>query len=462
MRSKAYKRYVLGTLTLVCTLNYLDRGLIGLLLQPIKEDLHLSDTQLGFLTGIAFGLFYATLGLPIARWADSGNRVTIAALAIGLWGGTVMLCLFVTNFVQLVAARIAAAVGEAGCLPTTYSLVGDYFPGVAERTRAMAIFMIASPLSSLVSFVVGGWLNERYGWRVAFFVMGLPALLIAALVKTTIAEPRTHASRARVPERILPSMADVLSTLWHQRSSRHLVFAIILLWTMGLGLGPWYAAFMMRSHGMGTAELGVWLGLISGIGGIVGTLLGGYVSARWFADDARGQMRLGAVLIAAVVPCFVAFLLLPQKKQALIALVPLHVAILFFIGPTFALMQQLVVDEMRATTLAVVLLLANLIGMGIGPQVVGILSDVFKPHLGIDSLRYAMLTMSFVALWAAYHFWQVGRTVNEDLLPRVQEDRLFRSSWCRAEDGRGPSEIGVQTQRFQAAPVLKWLKKPWW
>src|ERR1700733_313850 len=172
MFSEAYKRYVLGALTFVYALNYLDRGLILLLLQPIKDDLHLSDTQLGFLTGIAFGLFYATLGVPIARWSDRGNRVTITSMAIALWGMTVMSCLFVSNFAQLLAARVAAAVGESGCMPPTYSLIGDYFPAATERTRAMAIYMLAGPLAAIVSFVLGGWLNELYGWRVTFFVMG--------------------------------------------------------------------------------------------------------------------------------------------------------------------------------------------------------------------------------------------------------------------------------------------------
>ena len=415
MFSKAYRRYVLGTLTVVYTLNIADRGLIGLLLQPIKEDLHLSDTQLGFLTGIAYALFYSTLGLPIARWADRGDRVTITSIAIGLWGGTLMLCLFVSNFVQLMFARIGAAIGEAGCMPPIYSLVGDYFPGSAERTRAMTIYMLASPLSVLVSFGIGGWLNEIYGWRVTFFLMGIPGLLLAALVKMTIAEPRTRVKVAQHDQRQLPRIASVLGTLWDQRSSRHLSVAIILLWMLGHGLNPWYAAFMMRSHGMGTAELGAWLGFIFTFGGLAGVLLSGYVAARWFAHDERGQMRLSAAVIASMVPCYVLFLLLPQKEHALLALVPVNAAFNFFLGPTFALMQRLVVDEMRATTLAVMMLLANLIGMGIGPQVVGILSDMLMPNLGSSSLRYAMLTMSFVALWAAYHFWQVGRTVAEDL-----------------------------------------------
>lgn len=411
----AYKRYALAAMTTVFTLNYMDRCLITLLLQPIKVDLHLSDTQLGFLTGIAFGLFYATLGLPIARWADRGNRVTITALAIGLWGLTVMVCLFVTNFIQVLLARIAAAVGESGCMPPTYSLVGDYFPAPAERTRAMSIYMLAGPLSALVSFSLGGFLNEHYGWRVTFFLMGVPALIVGVLFKWTIAEPPRQASRASVQGEKLPRMTDVLKMLWHQRSARHLTLGIILFWTMGLGLMPWYAAFLMRSHSMGTTEVGVWFGLIVGISGAAGILLGGYVAARWFARDERGQMRLSAVMIAALVPCFVLFLFLPQKHQALFAFIPLVLVFNCFLGPTFALLQLLVADEMRATTLAVVMLLANLIGMGIGPQVVGTLSDLLTPTLGSDSLRYAMFIMSFTALWAAYHFWQVGNTVEEDL-----------------------------------------------
>jgi len=188
-----------------------------------------------------------------------------------------------------------------------------------------------------------------------------------------------------------------------------------LLFTLGLGLSPWYAAFMVRSHGMGTAELGVWLGLIFGVSGIVGVLLGGYVAGGWFAQNERSQMRLSALMIASLLPCFILFLLLPEKHQALIALMPLVVVFNFVLGPAFALMQRLVADEMRATTMAVVMLIANLIGMGIGPQFVGILSDLLRPRLGNDSLRYAMLAASLVALWSAYHFWQVGRTVKEDL-----------------------------------------------
>jgi MFS family permease len=399
----------------VYTLNLVDRGLMMLLLQPIKQDLQLSDTQMGFLTGIAFGLFYATLGLPIARWADRGNRVTITSLAIGLWGLTVMACVLVTSYVQMVFARMAAAVGEAGCKPPTYSLLGDYFPQPGERTRAMAVYMAGGLLSNLISFGAGGWLNDRYGWRSAFLVMGIGGLILAAIVRWTVIEPRALTDRSTVKATPPPALRTVLSTLWHSRSCRHLSIALILLYTMGMGLTPWYAAFMIRSHGMTTGELGVALGLIFSIGGIAGALGGGYIAGRWFAQDERGQMRLSAISVACLVPCFIAFLTVPGKYQALIALTPLVVVFSIFLGPTYALMQRLVPDEMRATMMAVVMLLANLIGFGAGPQVVGLLSDWLMPRWGSDSLRYAMLAMSFVALWAGVHFWKVGGAVQEEL-----------------------------------------------
>lgn len=394
--------------------NLVDRGLMWLLLQPIKEDLQLSDTQLGFVTGIAFAMFYATLGIPLARWADRGNRVTIASLAIGLWGFTVMACLFVTSYVQLVFARIAAAVGEAGCKPPTYSLVGDLFPEPAERTRAMAIYMIASPLASLLSMGAGGWLSDRYGWRMTFFLMGIPGLMLAVLVKLTLIEPRTRAT-VQNREEARPTLKAVLHILWFNRSLRHLSLALILVYAMCLGLAPWYAVFLMRSHGMAAAELGIWLGLIFSVGGIAGLSIGGYVGSRWFADNERGQMRWSAATVGFALPCFAAFLALPQKHDALIALATLIVVLSIFLGPVYALLQRMAPDRMRATLMSVVMLFTNLIGMGLGPQIVGMLSDWLAPRFGSDSLRYAMLTLSFLAPWAAYHFWQVGRTLKEDL-----------------------------------------------
>lgn len=427
-------------MTAVWMLNLTDRGLMVILLQPIKQDLQLSDAQLGFLTGPAFGIFYAIFGLYLARWADRGNRITIASLAIGLWGLIVMASVLVMNFAQLAFVRMAAAVGEAGCKPPTYSLVGDYFPGPAERTRAMSIYWLGGPLSALISYAVGGWMNGIFGWRVTFLLMGIPGLLLAILVKLTITEPRTNEAPGAALDQPLPSLLTVLSTLWNQRSSRHLSIGLVVLYTMGQGLNPWYGAFMVRSHGIGIAELGVWLGLITFLGGITGTLLGGYVAGRWFPDNERGQIRMVSVNAALLVPGFVIFLTLPQKYEALFALVPLTILSTFFFAPTYALMQRLVPNRMRATALSTVMLFANLLGMGIGSVMVGVTSDFLLPIVGSDSLRYAMLTVSLISLWSAFHFWQAGRTIERDLA---------------TVENRSISQIGrLEPDRVSPNPVL--------
>jgi MFS family permease len=204
--------------------------------------------------------------------------------------------------------------------------------------------------------------------------------------------------------------------MWRQRSTRNICIALVLFYAFNAGLAPWYAAFMIRSHGMGTAELGVWLGAIFGGAGIVGTLLGAQIANRWLVGNERGQMRMAAVGVALLLPSFVAFLTLPGRYQALLSLVPLMILATLFIAPTYALMQRLVADDMRATTLSITMMFANLIGMGVGPQIVGILSDLLAPTLGKEALRFAMLSMSLVSLWVAYQFWLVGTTVSEDLL----------------------------------------------
>jgi MFS family permease len=411
----AYKGYVLAVMTGVTTLNYLDRVFLALVLQPVKVDLRLSDTQLGFLTGIAFAVFYSTFGIPISRWADRRNRVTLTALAIGLWGMTVMACLFVTNFAQLLLARIAAAVGESGCVPPTYSLAGDYFPKPGERARALAIYTAANPLSVLIGCIAGGWLNERYGWRVSFFLIGIPGLLMAILVKATIAETPNRLAAMRGLTNDNRRFAHVLKELWHQHSVRRLALGYICFATLGLGLTPWYAAFLARSHDMSTAEVGLWFGLLVGINGVVGMVLGGYVAGRWLDRDEPRQLRLMALMSVLLMPSFALFLLLPQKHEALLALIPMVLVFNCFSGPLFALMQRLVRENIRATSLAIVLLLSNLIGLGLGPQIVGILSDILEPSVGTDSLRYAMLSMTAAALCAAYFFWMASRTVKNDL-----------------------------------------------
>ena len=414
--SNRYRRYALIVISLVYMLNLVDRSLVAILLQSIKVDLGLSDTQLGFLTGLAFALFYSTLGVPIARLADRGNRATLASVAIALWGMTVMSSVLVGNYAQLLASRVLAAVGEAGCKPPTYSLIGDYFPEPKERTGAMSVYWLGSPIAALLSFIAGGALSEHIGWRLTFLVMGIPGLILALLVKWTIKDPwRLAAARDVKNAGQSVPLRSILLCLWRVTSLRHLTLALVLLYAMGVGLAPWYAAFMIRTHHLETGALGVWLGLIFGVGGILGNLAGGYASARFFAQNERRQMQMAAISVAAILPCLIGFLTLSSTTAAFSCLFPFIVLLNVFLAPTYVLLQRLVSEETRATTLAIIMLLANLIGMGLGPQIVGVLSDRLAGVAGSESLRYSMLAMSLLALWASYHFWCVSRTVTGDL-----------------------------------------------
>lgn len=404
---RIYSTYVLVVITAVFTLNFTDRALLNLLVQPIKTDLTLSDTQIGFLTGIAFALFYATLGIPMARFADRGNRVSLTALAIGLWSLTVMSCLVVSNFIQLVAARALAAVGEAGCMPPTYSLLGDYFPSPQRRARAMAVYWLANPLSALISFVIGGWLSNRYGWRIAFFIMGLPGLLAAIVVRLTVKEVRT-ASEKKEPISAGASLFTVAKQLYRDQALRHLALGIVFYFMMTLGLAPWYAAFMLRSHGLGIQELGLWFGLIFGVSGVVGALMAAWLAGRSRLVRGGTTLLLCAVVTVLLVPCYVVFLFSSSAHIALAALVPMAILFNSILGPLFAEFQTRVAPSNRATALALLMLAANLIGAGLGPQIVGGLSDLLAPTLGTDALRYAMMADACMAFVAAYHFWRTG------------------------------------------------------
>jgi MFS family permease len=283
----------------------------------------------------------------------------------------------------------------------------------------MYVYDAAGPAAALLSYTLAGWLNEVYGWRLTFLLVSIPCLLLAVLFKYTIIEPREERSIQHRPPRV-PPLREVIAAVWRQRSCRHITIAFVLIFIMSSGLAPWKAAFMIRSHGFGTAELGAWMGMIAIGGSAVGLLAGSYVVGRWFGDNERGQLRMCALTIALAVPFFVIYLTLPNRYLALSAQLPQLLLINSFLPAAFALIQRLVPDEMRATVLSVVMTLANLVGMGIGPQLVGVLSDLLAPALGIHSLRYGMLIVSLIVLWAAYHLWLAARTVRQDLSRMTQ------------------------------------------
>lgn len=412
MSSLAYRRYALAVMTATYCVSLFDRGLMAIFAQSIKLDLGLTDSQLGFVMGIAFGVLYATLGVPLARWADYGNRVNLLSVAMAVWSATMAASFVVGNFAQLVALRVLAAVGDAGCKPPVYSLIADYFPDGAERTRALYRFELAVPIASVISFVLAGWLNEAIGWRFAFFLAALPGLCLAILLKTTLVEPRTSVDREK--REPVESLRTVLALLWRQPSSRHLGVSIVLFFVMAQGLAAWTISFMIRTHHMGTTELGLWNGLIMGLG-IPGLMVGSWLVERWFSGDDRGQLRLAALGVLSSCLMSVLLLLAPVKYGAIAAQCAQAAISNAFLVLPYIVLQRLVPDSMRATAMMAILMIANLCGMGIGIQLVGVVSDLLAPRFGEESLRYAMLTVTVLGPWSAWHLWRAGQTVAPDV-----------------------------------------------
>lgn len=416
MRLIAYRHYFLLVVTVILLCNYVDRMALAILLQDIKVDLRLSDTQLGLLSGIAFAIFYSLMGLPIARWADRGNRVTIISLTAALWSVAVALCGMAGSFVQLLLIRIGVAVGEAGCIPPAFSLIADNFSR-AERPRATAIYGMGGALSFVVGFFGAGWLNDRYGWRMTFVLLALPGLVLAVVAWLTLREPRNMkpAQKATARPASQPGSREVCVTLWANATFRHLVICLSVLYLFGYGILQWQPAFFIRSYGFTTAEVGTWLAVVYGLGGLTGTYLGGEWASRYAARNERLQLRAMAIAIA-ISGVLSVLAYLSTNPYWAFALIGMYVFAEYTInGPLLATIQSIVPDHMRAVSIALVYLVANLIGMGLGPLAAGALSDAFQPWAGDESLRYALLILSPGYCWGAWHAWRGSNTVTRDL-----------------------------------------------
>lgn len=415
--TRRYRILLLTILLIIYAFNYVDRLALGLLMQDIKRELDLSDTQLGLLTGVAFALFYSVMGIPIARWADRGNRVTIIALTTGIWSVLVALCGAATSFMQLLLIRIGVAVGEAGCVPPAHSLIADNFARPA-RPRAVAVYMLGGSLSSLIGYFGAGWLNELYGWRMTFVILGVPGIVLAALAWFFLREPRLAATAQRAaaePSVAQPTMAQVCVTLWRIPSFRHLLFAFSVIFLLGYGIAQWLPAFFIRSHGMTTGEVGTWFALILGVSGFVGTSCGGWLATRYAASNERFQLRALAILFGSLVIVRPATYLVPSQNWALLLMVPTTLVIYVGDGPLFAVIQSLVPERMRAMSIALIYLVANLVGMGLGPLAAGAISDALHGWAGDDSLRYSLLALCPGYLWVMWHLWRASATVMSDL-----------------------------------------------
>ena len=420
LAARCYAGYVLAILALAYAVNVMDRSVLAVLLESIKHQFQTTDTQQGLLGGLAFALFYATLGVPIAALADRTSRRNVLAVCALLWSVMTALCGMASSFPLLLAARVGTAVGEAGGTPPSHSLISDYFP-LSTRATALSLYALGVPLGASLGSLLGGWSNQIYGWRTAFMIVGAPGVLVALLVFLTVKEPIRGQSDVAASARArlaAPKLPVALGYLCRQPSFLHMCMAAglhSLVWYAGSTLN---AAFLHRSHGMNSGEAGNWLALFSATGA-VGTFLGGYLADRISVrtDDRRWYMWVPGSATLAMVPFqFSAYL-----SESLAVMVPSFVVMLilgsFFFGPSFAMSQGLAPLRMRAVATSLVLFIQTLVGLGLGPLIVGMISDHLKPSIGdAQGLRYGLVAVGVVNLWAALHYFLGARTVRRDLV----------------------------------------------
>lgn len=410
----AYRWFVLAMLTVVYTFNFIDRQILVILQEPIKAELGLSDAQLGLLTGFSFALVYVTAGIPIAWLADRSSRRNIVAVSLAVWSGMTAISGLVQNFGQLLAARVGVGVGEAGGSPPAHSMISDYFP-LEQRGTALSIYSSGIYIGILFGFAAGGWMAEAFGWRQAFFVIGLPGVVFAVLLALFVREPiRGRWDGGKVPTKA--SLGETMAVLRKRPAFWSIALGCAFTSFVAYGNGNFFPSYLIRNHGMSIAEVGAVLGLISGLAGALGMFLGGFLSDRFGKDDKRWYLWIPMLgCLVSTVPALYT-LLGDNKTWIIVALVPANILSTMYLGPSIAMCQTLVTPGMRAMASAVLFFVLNMIGLGLGPLLVGLLSDFYLPIFDEQNLRYAMLTtLAIGTVLGPLFFWLGARNLIKDM-----------------------------------------------
>jgi MFS family permease len=413
-------RVMLWTLLVVYILNFLDRQIINILAEPMKAELGLSDTELGLLAGPAFAVFYAVLGIPIARYADrrSTNRVTLISISLAIWSAMTALCGLAQNFVQLLFARIGVGVGEAGCTPAAHSLITDVVPP-EKRSSAIAFYGLGVPIGSLLGLVIGGTVNDIWGWRAALMLVGLPGIALALLCLVLMREPRRFmtaaATQAAATAPPMLSTGAAMREIFASRAFVYLLIAASFTAFLSYGKGLWTISFFIRSFGLTTGEAGLTLAVALGLAGVVGTWLGGKCAEIWGKDDKRHILTLPAIGMAVAAPIlFAGYAAGSWQLAAALIIVPTILNSAYY-GPTYGLVQGLVRPQARAVAASVMLFGQNLIGLGLGPFLFGALSDYLTPLAGQESVRWVLYGAAWLGLIPALFFWLASKRLSREL-----------------------------------------------
>lgn len=414
--SAGYSRFALLLLTIVFLVHNLDRQIMSILLVPIQNELGASDTAMGFLTGFAFAAVYVSFGIPMAHLCDRGNRRNILSIVIAVWSGFTALCGTAVNYVHLLLMRVGVALGEAGGNPACVSMISDFFPA-AQRAMAMGVFYIGASAGIFFGMWLGGWINDAMGWRAAFVVVGLPGVLLALIVRLTLKEPpRGVSDGLAVDSREARSFPDVQRLLWSLSTYRRLILGNACHSIAMYASFAWAAAYFIRIHGLSTTEVGLRIGLVTGLGAALGNLVGGYVTDRLSARDKGWYMGVAGIANLLSVPLVFAFLNLADADWAIYAYLPM-IAFMAASAPAVATVTQGIVrPEMRSMSYTTQYMVTSLLGMGGGPFLVGLTNDLLAPQFGELSIRYSMLgVIGTTALICGLTFCWASRSVGRDM-----------------------------------------------
>ncbi len=411
--SQGYTWYVLFLLTMVAVFNTMDRIALSVLAPGIKVDLHLSDGQVGLLVGLAFSLVYAVCGIPIARLADRGNRRNVVAVSLAVWSVMTALTGAATHFWHLLMARIGVAVGESGALSPSASIICDYAP-LEKRAGFFAIHGLGSAMGATAGIMLAGWLGGVIGWQWTFVALGVPGIAFALLVRLTLREPVRGMFDARPPEPD-PGFAEAGRTLLRCVTYKRIVICNVIIGLVFSSLQGWWPSFFMRSHMLSSASTGLYYGLAQGVGGPLGILLGGLVANRIIKYDVRLPLRIAAAGMFLSVFTIVATLMVASP---LVAAVWLGLSIMLtsvILAPMLAAVYSVVSANMRATAGAISNFFSIALGLSLGAFLMGWLSDMLAPDLGVESLRYAMLAPVPLLAVAALVLWAAAQSLPRDI-----------------------------------------------
>jgi MFS family permease len=404
---------VLFMLILVYTFNFIDRQIVGILAGPIKAELELSDTQLGMMGGLAFALFYTALGVPIGWLADRRSRTWIMTVALAAWSGFTALCGLAQNFTQLFLARMGVGVGEAGGVAPAYSLIADYFPS-HSRARALGVYSFGIPVGSAAGILLGGWIASTVDWRTAFVTVGLAGLALAPIFRLAVREPARGRFDPPATRIAAPPIREVFRTLGRKPSFWLLAFGSGSCSILGYGLIFWLPSFFGRTYGLDLVEVSLFYGSIVLVGGVIGIWAGAWLGDRLGQAKRSAYARIPAIAFLLAAPCYAAGVMSDWLPLTYLLFIIPQALGLAWLGPVLSAVQHLAPPSMRTTASAIFLFINNLIGIGLGTLLFGLISDGLAPRFGDESLRYSILIGLVFYLVSATLFLLASRRLDRD------------------------------------------------